>query len=157
LIAGDVFDTANPPAAAQRRWYRFLAEAKQRAPRLDVVVIGGNHDSASRLDAPREVLDGFGVHVGGGVPRRGDAYALDRLVGPLHDRSERVAGWVAAVPFLRPADLPRVEARAASGDTPGDPLIDGVRAVYDAVLQDARKRRKAGQALLAMGHCYMTG
>ena len=40
LICGDVFHTANPGAAAQAAWYRFLAEARSRFPDLDVVVIG---------------------------------------------------------------------------------------------------------------------
>ncbi|NPC81309.1 exonuclease subunit SbcD, partial [Pyxidicoccus fallax] len=52
LVAGDIFDTANPSAEAQAAWYHFVARARRRLPRLDVVVIGGNHDSAARLDAP---------------------------------------------------------------------------------------------------------
>ena len=48
LIAGDVFETANPPASAMRQWFEFLARARQRAPALDIVAIGGNHDSAAR-------------------------------------------------------------------------------------------------------------
>ncbi|MEQ8894087.1 MAG: exonuclease subunit SbcD, partial [Sandaracinaceae bacterium] len=35
IVAGDVFDTANPPASAQAMFYRFLAEARARLPRLD--------------------------------------------------------------------------------------------------------------------------
>ena len=30
LIAGDVFDSANPTSGAQRRFFRFLAEARRR-------------------------------------------------------------------------------------------------------------------------------
>jgi DNA repair protein SbcD/Mre11 len=32
-----------------------------------------------------------------------------------------------------------------------------VRAVYADVLEAARRRRRSGQGLVAMGHCYMTG
>jgi exonuclease SbcD len=50
LVAGDVFDAANPPTEAQHLWYRFLVDVEARsAPQ--VVVVGGNHDSASRLDS----------------------------------------------------------------------------------------------------------
>ena len=31
LVAGDVFDAANPPTAAQNLWFRFLVEAWRRA------------------------------------------------------------------------------------------------------------------------------
>jgi exonuclease SbcD len=35
-------------------------------------------------------------------------------------------------------------------------MIAGVRAIYDAVFEAARKQRRRGQAMLATGHCYMT-
>jgi exonuclease SbcD len=156
LISGDVFETANPPASAQAMWYRFLARLRRRFPELDVVVIGGNHDSAARLDAPEPLLAGLGIHVVGGLPRRvGGTFSgsidVDRVVVPLRVGGE-IRAWVAAVPFLRVADLPGLATSDAS-----DPLIDGVRAVYDEVLAAARERREPGQALVAMGHLYMVG
>lgn len=150
LVAGDVFDTANPPAEAQQAFYRFLAQARARRPHLDIVVIGGNHDSAARLDAPDPILRGLGVRVIGGLPQRQGVIDLDRVLVPLKDRDGAIAAWVAAVPFLRPADLPPVEEC-------DDPLIEGVRRIYAQVLDGARTRRESHQALIAMGHCYMTG
>lgn len=147
VVAGDVFDTANPSAAAQAAYYGFLAEARQRMPGLDVVVVAGNHDSAPRLSAPDPVLRALGVRVVGTVPRTGRAIDPDALLVPLHDRGGEVAAWVAAVPFLRPSDLPAVGA--------GEPRLTGVRRLYGDVLERARALRKAGQALLATGHCHM--
>lgn len=166
VVAGDVFDTANPPASAQARWYGFLADIRQRMPALDVVVIGGNHDSAARLDAPTPLLQAMRIHVIGAIQRRpgpGSRLDLERLLVPLTDRSGDVAAVMAAVPFLRPSDLPRPPAGA--GDDPGapsreplrDPLIWGVRQIYAEVLAAARARLAPGQALLAAGHCYMVG
>lgn len=150
LVAGDVFDTANPSAEAQEAFYRFLAEARRRRPRLGIVVIGGNHDSAARLDAPDPILRSLGVHVVGGLPQRRGVTDVERAIVPLKDREGDVAAWVAAVPFLRPADLPTLEGCE-------DPLIEGVRRIYEQVLEGARARREGDQALIAMGHCYMTG
>jgi DNA repair protein SbcD/Mre11 len=144
LIAGDVFDTANPPAEAQAAFYRFIAAARQRCRELDIVVIGGNHDSAARLDAPSAILDRFGVHVVGGLPSD-----LAQTVVPVTDRTGAVAAWVLAVPFLRPADLPLATVEGS--------LALGVRAVYDDVLRVARGRRAPGQAIVAMGHAYVVG
>ncbi len=149
LIAGDIFDTANPSAVAQQIWYGFLADARRRFPALDIVVIGGNHDSAARLDAPRPLLEAQAVFMVGGLPRLAGDLDLDRLLAPLHDREGEVRAWVAAVPYLRIADLPRL----ADAE---DPLIEGVRQVYAEVVAAARQRCGEGQALLAMGHCYMT-
>ncbi len=151
LVAGDVFHTSNPPASAQRAWYEFLAAVHRRLPRLTVVVTAGNHDSALRLEAPGTLLRAMDVHVVGGLPRHGqDELDLERLVVPLRGRDGRVAGRVAAVPFLRPADL-----RPAPEDA--DPVIPSTRRIYDEVLQAARDLAASGEALLAMGHCYMVG
>lgn len=148
LVAGDVFDTSNPSADAQALWFRFLGDARRRRPGLQIVVIGGNHDSAGRLDAPSPLLDAFGVHVVGGASFGREGPPLDRLLVPLHEGNE-VRAWVAAVPFLRPADLPTVPA--------DDPLVAGVHRYYEAVLDAARARRQPGQAIVAMGHLYLTG
>lgn len=147
VVAGDVFDTANPAASAQAAWYGFLGQLRRRHPQVEVVVVGGNHDGAARLDAPHPLLAPFGVHVVGGLPRGAEGVDLDRLLCPIRVGGE-VAGVVAAVPFLRTMDLPRVEA--------GDKLVAGVAAVYGEVL-DAARERWSGGPLIATGHCYMVG
>ncbi len=152
LIAGDIFDTANPSAAAQTQWFRFLAATRARFPLLDIVVIGGNHDSAARLDAPLPILDALNVKLVGGARRHGDLIAPSDMVAPLTNAEGDITAWVAAVPYLRVPDLPRV-----ATDDDQDPLVEGVRALYSEVLQAARDQQQPGQALIAMGHCYMTG
>jgi DNA repair protein SbcD/Mre11 len=86
----------------------------------------------------------------GGLPRVRGALDFERLLVPLHDARGKVKAWVAAVPYLRPADLPLVQ-------TDADRLIAGVREVYGLTLESARRHRQPGQALVAMGHCYMVG
>ncbi len=149
LMSGDVFDTANPSSAAQELWYRFLAQCKRRNPDLDIVVIGGNHDSAGRLDAPNPLLKELGVQVVGGLPREGREVLLDDMLKPIKDRGGEVAAWVAAVPFLRTPDLPPVEA--------DDPLVAGVAQRYKEVLDAARDKAGKDCAVIAMGHLYLSG
>ena len=55
LVAGDVFDTTTPNNQVQEMYYRFLSEVSRTGCR-HVVIIGGNHDSPSFLNAPRQVL-----------------------------------------------------------------------------------------------------
>lgn len=50
LIAGDVFDTVNPPAQAEQLFYESLARLADNG-RRQVVVIAGNHDHPERLTA----------------------------------------------------------------------------------------------------------
>ncbi len=151
LICGDVFDAANPGARASKAYFGFLAAAQAALPTLQIVVIAGNHDSAQRLQAPREILARMRVHVVG-EPRGADGdLKVEEMVVPLHDVGGSIGGWCAAVPYLRPSDLDCVD------DWVRDPLIEGVRRLYSEVLGEARSRRQAGQGLIAMGHCYMVG
>ena len=112
-------------------------------------------------------------HIGDGQLQRPDALLprdeagvldVDRLLIPLHDEAGEVGAWLAAVPFLRTADLPPPPPEEP--DSPddeesarwrGDPLIRGVASVYAEVLEAARARVQPGQALIASGHLYMRG
>lgn len=105
LIAGDVFDAANPPPSALRLWFQFLGDLKRRAPAVQVVVIAGNHDSAARLEAPRELLAAFDVRVVGAIERRPDgALHTEPLLVPLRSADGGEALCV-AIPFLRASDV----------------------------------------------------
>lgn len=166
LVAGDVFDNTNPSAASQAMLYRFLAQARQRVPHLNIVITAGNHDSPGRLQAPSPLLAEFGAHVvgtvgsAGGAGNSGDASPdLARLVVPLRNRAGDVAAWCMAVPFLRPADVPRVEVADSSGtdSKADDAYAAGTHALYARVYAHAASLRQPGQAVLAMGHCHLTG
>ena len=151
LVCGDVFDTANPSAAAQAAWYGFLAKVHRRVPGLQTVVVAGNHDSPARLEAPAPIVGALGVEVVGLLPRRGGRVDDASLVVPLRAKGGEVAAWVAAVPYLRVVDA------GGFDDEGGDALVEGVRAIYAGVLDAARARRGEGQALVATGHLFMRG
>lgn len=149
LVSGDVYDNANPSAAAQKQLYRFLQNARQRVPHLNVVMIAGNHDSPGRLEAPSPLLSLFDTTVVGQVPRKVDGEIdLDRLVTPLRNRAGEIGAWCLVVPFLRPGDVPRIEEA-------GDPYLDGIAALYRQTFEHALARREPGQAIIALGHCHM--
>jgi exonuclease SbcD len=38
IVAGDIFDTANPPAAAQSQLYDFLVQARIDSPQLNIIL-----------------------------------------------------------------------------------------------------------------------
>lgn len=151
LVAGDLFDTANPPASAWQQLYRFLARLRAEMPQLNMVLIGGNHDSPSKLDAPHELLRAFDLHLVGSISRDSEGkLETDRLLVPLQDREGKIAAWCAAVPFLRSSDL-----RVESLEEGQDRLIEGVRQVYAEVLAEGRARCGEDLPLIAMGHAYL--
>lgn len=67
LIAGDIFDNGNPSAAAQTVYYEFLADATHLCSNMQVIITAGNHDSASRLEAPRPLLTRYHVEIRGNI------------------------------------------------------------------------------------------
>ncbi len=146
LIAGDIFHTSNPSAAAVRDWYRFLMAVSRLDPSPQVIVIGGNHDSGPRLDAPRELLEHFRVQVVGNPPRVGAELDAASMIVPVTGSDGGLLGRVAAVPYLRPADLP-------GGEDP-DRWVEAAREVYASVF---RAVPDDGLPLVAMGHAYMVG
>jgi exonuclease SbcD len=95
LVAGDIFDGPQPAAEAQRLYYDFLANVATSRVRRTIVV-GGNHDSPSRLEAPAEVLRSLSVHVVGAY----DARRPGDLVCPIPGDDGQVAAVVLAVPFV---------------------------------------------------------
>ncbi len=152
LIAGDVFDTVNPSAAAQRCFYDFLARAHAAAPSLQIVIIAGNHDAAARLEAPASLFESHNVTVVGTVAREAEGgIGLRKFLVPLKDAHGVVRAIALAVPFLRPADVPEVAGSA-------DAYLDGIRELYRQAIeagQAVRDREHPGAALLALGHCHL--
>ncbi|KJR47809.1 Exonuclease SbcD [Desulfosporosinus sp. I2] len=92
LIAGDVFDTVNPPAIAEELFYDALNRLSADGKRA-VVAIAGNHDNPERLCAasPLAIRNGITLY---GLPKQILVPSL--LVQPNQGRVVRVAaglGW----------------------------------------------------------------
>jgi len=93
LVAGDLFETSVPSPRSQGLVMRTLLALREDG--RQVVVIAGNHDSASLLDSVyRPVLGQLGMHVLG-TPKAPDGGGTLRLTS----RGGEVA-TVAALPFL---------------------------------------------------------
>lgn len=60
IIAGDVYDTCNPPAKAENMFYRALKRLSDNGRRM-TIVISGNHDSPERLVAARPLAADHGI------------------------------------------------------------------------------------------------
>ena len=140
LVTGDVYDVANPPVAAMRRLFGFLRSATERRPGLQVVILGGNHDSAARIDLPSALLGEGRVRFVGAMPRQDGAPDCESILLPLRGAAGTVSAWLAAVPFCRPGDLGRHTL----------PLL------YAEVL-DRGSRRAGGLPLIVTGHLHVAG
>lgn len=154
IVAGDVFDSINPSAVAQKRFYSFLANAYRTLPGLQIVLTAGNHDAGARLEAPAGLLDSLNISVVGTV-KQDDAGNIDytKFLVPLKDQAGTVQAIAMAVPFLRPSDVPLVS-------NANDPYLDGVRELYRRTTEAAAAMRaelNPNAALIALGHCHLQG
>lgn len=153
VIAGDIFDTSTPSNRAQTLYYQFLMRAAAKGCR-HMVIIGGNHDSPTFLNAPQVLLASLNIHVIGAVTD-----PLDDEVLVLHDQQLRPELIVCAVPFLRDKDI-RTVGEGESLDDKNQKLTEGIKAHYDAVWAIARqKQQQLGEhvPIVATGHLFATG
>jgi exonuclease SbcD len=60
LIAGDLFDTYNPPTESVELFYRILKRLSASGTRA-VIAIAGNHDSPERIEAPDPLARECGI------------------------------------------------------------------------------------------------
>lgn len=153
LVAGDVFDTSAPSNRAQELYYRFLCRVAASSCR-HVIVVAGNHDSPSFLNAPKELLKALDVHVVGSSTESPEDEVL-----VLRNKQDAPELIVCAVPYLRDRDI-RVAEAGESIEDKERKLIDGIRNHYAAVATLAeQKREKLGVdiPIVAMGHLFTAG
>ena len=100
LISGDIYHYSQPSASAQAAFFGFLARCDQIETLRHVVVVAGNHDSPSRLEAPRQILESVGVTVIGSL----DPEHPEEAIVPIMNGDE-CAAVVIAVPYLSESRL----------------------------------------------------
>jgi len=60
IVAGDIYDTVNPPAEAEKLFY-YAVKALSLDGERPIIVIAGNHDSSNRLTASKPISSEFGI------------------------------------------------------------------------------------------------
>lgn len=148
LISGDIFDISNPSASSIKMFYSFLNKAIKLNPDLQIVITAGNHDSASRLEAPKPLLESSNVHIIGLVEKDAEGNIdYQKLLVPIHDDSKNVKIWCLAIPFLRMGDYPTILNCA-------NPYTEGVTALYKDAYEYASLKKQDRQTIIAMGHLH---
>jgi exonuclease SbcD len=145
LVAGDLYESAAPPAEAEALVTRALLGLRGIAP---VVVIAGNHDNASRFEAVRPLAAAAGIEVRGRAapPDAGGVVTIDTAAG------ERAR--VALLPFCSPrysvraAELMALDAGAAAGE-----YAERLAAIVRALCADP----DPGAVNLLVAHCMVRG
>ncbi len=150
IIAGDVFDTGSPSNVALAQYYRFLRRVKDTCCR-EVIIIGGNHDSISTLNAPRELLKYYNVHITGGVP---DDFTEQIIT--VKDIQGEVALVVCAVPFLRDRDV-RLSVSGETAEEREARIRQGICQHYHRFIDYISPYKARCIPVIATGHLFAAG
>lgn len=157
LIAGDIFDTTAPSNQAQNLYYDFLSQVCHTECR-HVIIVAGNHDSASFLEGPKQLLKAFNIHIIGSMTDT----PTDEVI-TLLDKSGQPELIVMAVPYLRDRDV-RTVGHGERLDDKERKLAQGIKAHYAQIADIAMVRQAQLQAnynrsipIVATGHLFTVG
>ena len=149
IVAGDIFDTGNPPNYALELYYNFLKELFS-IKNLYVIITAGNHDSISTLKASKQLLEYMNIY----VITSGEENENELI--PIY-KEDKLQGVVCAVPFLRDS----VVRKAISGQTISQKessLNDGIKQHYIDVYEKAIELTKENNLpIIATGHLTTVG
>lgn len=149
LIAGDVFDNTTPSHRMQRAYYRLLAAVCAADSCRHVVVVGGNHDSATLLNAPQALLEALNITVVGSA-RENPADEAVRIC----DSAGAPCAVIAAVPYLRERDL-RSSVENETQQDKESAIEKATAAHYRAVIDAALSLRgERDVPIIATGHLF---
>lgn len=151
IIAGDVFDIANPSNQAKELYYEFMAGLNRSRARA-AVVVGGNHDSPGLLDASRTILRASNLHVIGAARSQ-----VQEQVVKLswEDNGQPQELVVAAVPYLRERDV-----RGSNRGELVDDRMAGIRAGIQTHFEEVAAAATAARSnenvpIIATGHLFV--
>ncbi|WP_276496577.1 exonuclease SbcCD subunit D C-terminal domain-containing protein [Pontibacter litorisediminis] len=150
LMSGDVFDNGAPSNTALKLYYDFLRKVCATCCR-HIIITGGNHDSVSTLNAPKELLECFNIHVVGGA----SPDPLDELIELRNEQGE-LELVVCAVPFLRDRDV-RLSVPGESFEEREQRIKQGIAAHYGAFVPHIQKYKQQIIPVVAMGHLFAAG
>ncbi len=152
LVCGDIFDTISPGNKSQELYYSFLRRAVDSGCR-HIVIIGGNHDSPSLLDAPKQVLQSLGIHVIGSCPQ-----SVEEEIILLRDHQGEEQAIICAIPYLRDRDVR--SARESTHEDKTQDLVTGLAKHYSQVQEKAKElKERIGKdiPIIVTGHLFTTG
>lgn len=127
VVAGDIFDHANPAHDATRLYYDFLHKLIPTG--CKAVFTAGNHDSPSFLEVPRDILSRLNIRVIGAFP---GLDRIDDILIELKDRSDELQAVLAAVPFLQDRYLRQV-GEGENLTEIKEQLRKGLASIFDAL------------------------
>lgn len=158
IIAGDIFDTSNPPARAERLFFKSLKSLSKDGKRI-VLVIGGNHDSPERLVSSKPLATEQGIILLGKpsdsaeVGRVGEHRIVDSGEGFLEISISGENAVIVTLPY--PSEQRLGEILGRGGDE-SELRVSYSKRVGEIFCENAKRYRK-DTVNLATSHLFVLG
>ena len=151
IVAGDIFDMGNPPNEARKQYYSFLTSLKQ-TPCKNIIIVGGNHDSPSQLDAPQGILELLNIYVLGGTTDN-----IEDEIIEIKDENQQVNAIVCAVPFLRDKDV-HYSRHSENQEEREQRVKTAIQEHYQSLIEIVQSRNYLPEIpIIATGHLFAQG
>lgn len=156
IVSGDIFHSATPTVVSQKLYYHTLVELSRLHDDLQIIVVAGNHDSPSRLEAPHELWEAFNVTVIGGLDFYKEfteselSYDASKIQIPVK-RHDEIVGWVLAVPFINAGNYPPLK----DNDTYSNRVFSFYNNLNNNLKQSVQFNEN--HSVVATGHFMMSG
>ena len=130
IVAGDIFDLAYPSNNSLQQYYKLLQQLYNTNCK-HIIITGGNHDSISTLNAPKNILEFLNIYVIGGVPEN-----IEEQIIEIKDKNDKLQLIICAVPYLRDKDI----RKSIAGEKYDDRVMairEGIGNFYNSVAEKA--------------------
>ena len=133
LVSGDIFDIQQPSASVKKAFTEYFVQLHRACPAMHIIVVAGNHDSASRLQADNAIWK----------------YADTTLIGmaPSNELLKSPDGWqdnyIVKLPTGYVIALPY--------------MIGERKELLQSLLDYVNEQNTAGLPVVMMGHLAVTG
>ena len=150
IVAGDIFDTGNPPSYARELYFDFVSNLQKQAAYCQLVILAGNHDSTAMIGESKQLLSKFSTYV---IPSA--STDINAQLIELTDQNNNQA-IVCAVPFIRPRDV-LTSSAGQSAKEKQQQLQQAIAAHYQALYQQAEALAQGKFPIIATGHLTTVG
>ena len=139
LIAGDIYDRAVPPVEAVELFDETLNKFAEK--KLPVLIIAGNHDSATRLNFGSKIFESKNIHIAAKIEDNPKPVVLEDNFGEV---------YFSLIPYFEPSEI---RAKFFGEDFKQLSYTDANKFYIDLARQKIPKNKRS----VAVAHVFLTG
>lgn len=165
IVAGDIYDSPNPPTYAERIYYDFIKKIGE-LKKCAVITIAGNHDSGKRLTAAKNIQRDYGVIVLESPVeiveegKYGEAVVLNSNEGCFEIEINRKKSFISFLPYISDIEAENILKNYYDKNDNNDKKLDFSSMTYSekigCIYKMKEKYRDETIPYIALGHIFVS-